>query len=139
MTIDNMMDCHCRKMRRTVSNVTSFYDAMLASSSVTVNQYGVLREIRDHEECSVRELSEYLDLDRSTLARNLKPLIQRNLVADIKEKEARNSRLILTEEGSKVCKEAEELWLKAQAVFETKLNSEELEALDHALNVLMTL
>ncbi len=134
-----MMECHCRKMRRTVSNVTGFYDNILSPTDVTVNQFGVLREIRDHKECSVRELSGYLDLDRSTLARNLKPLMQKNLVMDMKEKDARNSRLILTEEGVQTCMEAEKLWSKAQAIFETKLNDDQLKELNLILDKLMTL
>ena len=136
--IDNTT-CHCLKMRRSAGNVISFYDQILKPSGVTVRQYSLLYSISKHDGCSVRELSEYTELDRSTLARSLKPLMKADLIADAKDAGARDSKLSLTEQGQQVCREAARLWEIAQKRFEEKLGAEQVKALEDALEILQTL
>ena len=131
--------CHCLKIRRSAENVIKFYDGILAPSNVTVRQYSLLRAVADHKGCNVRELSEITLLDRSTLARSLKPLMQAGYINDKKPVGARNSILELSEEGILVCDEAAALWEMAQQRFEEKLGTEQLNALETALSVLQTL
>lgn len=136
--IDNTV-CHCLKMRRSAENVIRFYDAILAPSNLTVRQYSLLKAISEHSGCNVRVLSEITLLDRSTLARSLKPLIQSKYIKDNKEAGARDSVLELTEQGKVVCKKAAELWEIAQYQFETKLSKEQLTALEDTLTLLQNL
>lgn len=136
--IDNTK-CHCLKIRRSAENVIHFYDAILASSGVTVRQYSLLNAISEHSGCSVRVLAEITLLDRSTLARSLKPLIQSKYIKDNKKVGARDSVLVLTENGKSVCKEAASLWKIAQKKFEAKLGREQLNALETALTLLQDL
>ena len=136
--IDNTV-CHCLKMRRSAENVIRFYDAVLAPSGVTVRQYSLLRAISEHSGCNVRMLSELTLLDRSTLARSLKPLIRSEYIRDSKAAGARDSVLELTEKGNAVCKEAAALWALAQDQFEAKLGQEQLTALENALTLLQDL
>lgn len=136
--IDNTI-CHCLKMRRSAENVIQFYDSILAPSGVTVRQYSLLSAISEHSGCNVRELSEATLLDRSTLARSLKPLIHSGYIKDQKAAGARDSVLELTEKGTSVCKEASELWKIAQRRFETKLSKEQLTALESILTILQNL
>ena len=136
--IDNTT-CHCLKMRRSAGNVISFYDQILKPSGVTVRQYSLLYSISEHDGCSVRELSEYTELDRSTLARSLKPLMKADLIADAKDAGARDSKLSLTEQGQQVCQEAAKLWEIAQKRFEEKLGPEQVKVLEDTLEKLQTL
>lgn len=136
--IDNTT-CHCLKMRRSAGNVVAFYDRMLEPAGITVRQYSLLYEIWRHKECSVSILAKATELDRSTLTRSLKPLLKRGLVTDLKEPGARNSKLVLTEEGKQVSKQAAVLWMKAQAAFEEKLGADGVKALEDALLVLQDL
>ena len=136
--IDNTT-CHCLKMRRSAGNVISFYDKVLLPSGVTVRQYSLLYSISEHDGCNVRELSEYTELDRSTLARSLKPLIKAGFIADAKDTGARDSKLSLTEQGRQVCQEAAKLWEIAQKRFEEKLGAEQVKILEDALEKLQNL
>ncbi len=136
--IDNTV-CHCLKMRRSAENVIHFYDSILAPSGVTARQYSLLNAISEHSGCNVRVLSEITLLDRSTLARSLKPLIQSKYIKDNKAVGARDSVLELTDNGKSVCKEAATLWEIAQQQFETKLGKEQLTALEDALTLLQDL
>lgn len=136
--IDNTT-CHCLKMRRSAENVIRFYDSILAPSGVTVRQYSLLHAVSEHVGCSVRVLSELTLLDRSTLARSLKPLIQSGYIEDKKPEGARDSVLELSEKGILVCNKAADLWEIAQRQFEAKLGEEQLTALERALTMIQNI
>ncbi|MBQ7594397.1 MAG: winged helix-turn-helix transcriptional regulator [Synergistaceae bacterium] len=136
--IDNT-ECHCLKIRRSAENVINFYDEILSSSGVTVRQYSLLNQIAGNEGCNVRELSELTELDRSTLSRSLKPLINTGLVYDAKAPETRDSKLFLSDEGRKVCNEAAVLWAQAQERFEKIVGAENVKLLENLLERLQNL
>ena len=136
--IDNT-SCHCLKMRRSAENTILFYDSMLKPAGITARQYSLLYQIRRNPGCSVRGLSDAVLLDRSTLARSLKPLFNAELIEDVSDKRARDNSLYLTEYGNEVCAQAEKLWEKAQQVFEDKVGSENVKLLEEILLALQTL
>ena len=136
--IDNTT-CHCLKMRRSAENVVRFYDGVLAPSGVTARQYSLLFQIMGHEGCSVRELSQYTALDRSTLTRSLRPLMKAGLIQDGKEVGTRDSRLALTKKGRTVCEQAGCLWEQAQRAYEERVGAEQVKRLEHALEALQEL
>ena len=111
----------------------------LQPSGVTAKQYFLLSQIADDGGCSVRQLSDHTKLDRSTLARTLKPLLKAGLPQDRKERGKRDSKLFLTERGERAHKDATELWRQAQSEFEQKPGMEQVEALERALETLQNL
>ena len=131
--------CHCLKMRRSAENVIRFYDSYLLPLGITVRQYSFLNAIMHHDSCTVTELAKLTLLDRSTLSRNIKPLIKRGFIEDIKNIGSRNSILTLSEEGKILCNKATLLWEEAQKEYEEILGKEKLEALEDALEVLQRL
>lgn len=137
-TIDNT-SCHCLKIRRSASNVVAFYDEKLKSTGITVRQYSLLYEIGRHEGCSVRILSDATGLDRSTLARSLKPLLLSGYIEDRKSKGERNSRLYLTEEGKQISKKAAKCWEEAQKEFERIIGEDRVKVLEDILSIMQTL
>lgn len=136
--IDNTV-CHCLKMRRSAENVIHFYDSILLPTGLTVRQYSLLNQISLHEECSVSQLAILTELDRSTLARSLKPLIKEGFIDDAKESGTRNSKLVLTRSGKKVCKQAGQLWDSAQKQFEERLGTDTVNTLEKILEELQEL
>lgn len=137
-TIDNT-SCHCLKMRRSASNVIAFYDEKLKSTGITVRQYSLLYEIGRQEGCSVRTLSEATELDRSTLARSLKPLLSSGYIEDRKLEGARNSKLYLTEKGKSISKEAAKCWEEAQKEFEKIVGEDRVKVLEEILSIMQRL
>ena len=131
--------CYCLKTRRVASDVSNFYDHILAPSGVTVRQYSVLLNISRSEKGSISELAEMAELDRSTLSRNLKPLFQKELIRDVRSSGARDCKLELTDAGSHTLKLAMELWQKAQLAVEQKLGKDGLEKFDQLLEALEAL
>lgn len=136
--IDNTT-CHCLKMRRSAWNVISFYDRMLEPSGITARQYSLLYSIREHEGCNIRELGDWTELDRSTLARSLKPLLKAELICDKKDAGTRDSKLSLTEKGHEICIQAEALWNKAQKLFEEKVGKAQVAQLEKILEAIQML
>ncbi len=136
--IDNT-SCHCLKMRRSAENVIGFYDRKLKEAGITVRQYSLLKNINENEGCSVRVLADLTDLDRSTLARSLKPLMKAGLIKDSKEAGTRDSKLSLTDEGKETCALAASLWEQAQKEFENRLGIEQVKVLENTLLALQEL
>ena len=122
--------CYCLRMRKASLAVSAFYNRILAPSQVTSRQYFLLASIGRLGSCSVRELADAVELDRSTLSRSLKPLREQGMVADQKVGGAKSSRLELTDQGRAALSEALELWQKAQSSLAEQIGPEGLEALE---------
>ena len=131
--------CYCLKLRKGAKTVTDYYNSVLEPTGITIAQFLFLMQLGAHNECSVTELARACELDSSTMTRNLKPLLRQGLVANVKEAGARNSKLVLTDRGRQVRREAKGLWLQAQDAFQEKLGPEGVDALVNALLVLQDL
>lgn len=139
VTIKKDTHCFCLTLRRSAEHVARFYDTMLAPAGVTVRQYSLLKAVATHQGCTVSELAGVMCLDRSTLARSIKPLLKAGFLIDEKEVGARNSKLQLTEAGVVAYQQAFTLWKEAQERFYDILGEESLENLEVNLLKLMKL
>src|ERR671927_476049 len=68
--------CTCFKLRRLTRRVTAVYDRALSAVGMRVTQYSLLAQLRRLRGLSMSQLAEALDMDRTTLTRNLKPLLE---------------------------------------------------------------
>lgn len=136
--IDNT-SCHCLKIRRSAENVIHFYDTVLAPCGLTARQSSLLYAVYQQRGCNVRELAEATLLDRSTLARSLKPLLQAGYIEDRKKTGARDSVLVPSPQGERIYRQAELLWHTAQKQFEAKIGRENVQALEQLLLLLQAL
>lgn len=118
---------HLRKAMRAVQQI---YDEILRSTGLKGTQYTVLMALRAAGTTSVNELADALVTDRTTLTRNLKPLVRDGLVVSIPASHDRRVReLSLTEAGQETIAEAYPLWQKAQAEMAERLGGERFEHL----------
>jgi DNA-binding MarR family transcriptional regulator len=72
-------------------------------------------------------------MDRSTLSRNLKPLLEGNLVGTREAEDRRRKMIALTAKGRRVLARAYPLWLDAQARFTAAYGESESSALTQLL------
>ena len=105
--------CVSTSLRRTERLVTRHYDAHLADSGITAVQLPILAAIGGAEEPTFRMLAEQLELDRSTLSRNLALLERRGLLAIGPSAGPRPGTLSLTQEGNDTLVRAYKLWTEA--------------------------
>ncbi len=131
--------CHCLKLRRSAENIVRFYDGILAPSGITARQYSILSRLAGHSGCSVRELADATQLERSTMTRNLRPLIGAGYIRDSRTAGARDSVLKLTEAGEQVRAQAGELWQSAQEQLEEKVGRDRLDTLEEILSLMQDL
>lgn len=132
-----MRDCHCFNLRRAALAVTALYDRHVEAAGVTIQQFCVLRHVRDWGPVSVTELSERIGLDRTTLSRNLALLERRGLLA-VQSSPGRQRPMVLTADGKKTLKRALLCWQKAQKEIEDRLGAGQMERLEELLNGLLT-
>jgi DNA-binding MarR family transcriptional regulator len=95
--------------------MTALYDDALAASGIKITQFSLLRAVERNEPASVSALSEDLDLDRTTLARNLNPLQRDGLIDLAAGSDRRVTEVRLTARGRRAIAKALPLWQKAQA------------------------
>jgi len=107
--------CACRNLRRTARAVTQLYDKTLRPSGLRITQFTLLVAVALSEPVPITRLADALDLDRTTLARDLKPLTEQGLV-QIAAGEDRRMRVVrLTSQGRQAIGRAYPLWQRAQA------------------------
>jgi DNA-binding MarR family transcriptional regulator len=131
--------CYCVKVRRVARIVTAYYDKVLAPSGLTVNQYSLLVNLEKLGESNVSELANYVGLERTTLVRNIKPLLERGYAQDASRPEARDCRLSVTAIGRGLLSVATPLWKKAQKGIDDKIGAGNIKILNELFGELETL
>ena len=107
--------CACKNLRRTARAVTQLYDETLRPSGLRITQFTLLVAVALSEPVPITRLADALDLDRTTLARDLKPLTERGLL-EITAGEDKRTRVVrLTGQGREAIARAYPLWQQAQA------------------------
>src|SRR5882757_11118433 len=111
--------CNCMALRRASRRLTNFYDGKLAPTGLRVTQYAILALLGQHGGVSVNSLARHLDLDRTTMGKNLRPLERLKYVKITPSPtDGRSRTIMLTTAGGAVLKAARRLWRRAQADFE---------------------
>ena len=125
----NQSQCHCITLRRVANAITEYYDMALKEVGLTTSQYSLLKNLGRLEIASTSELAEQVNLDRSTLVRNLKPMLEKGLIVDLAKKNARNHQFQVSERGLALLEEANPRWQKAQDGIKAYLGEENVEML----------
>jgi len=116
-----LANCACHRVRTAARAVTRAYDEALRPVGLRATQLSVLVAIAADEALSITSLATVMGMDRSTLARNLRPLEAEGLIALGPEGWRRSRTLELTRKGRARLREAVPLWEKAQAALRRKL------------------
>ena len=107
--------CTCANLRRATRVVTQAYDRALSPMGIRATQFTVLATLAETGEVPLTRLAEALVMDRTTLTRNLKPLIARGLVGDQQDDDQRVRKIHLTDSGAQLFLEARARWEEVQA------------------------
>lgn len=106
--------CVCSAARRASRAITHHYDALLRDSGLRVTQFTLLTTLAQTGPMPMTRLAAFLALERTTLTRNLKPLLRDGLVEMRDEKDARTHLVAITAKGETIARKAFPLWKKAQ-------------------------
>jgi DNA-binding MarR family transcriptional regulator len=126
--------CTCSKMRKASRAITRIYEAALQSSSLSVSQFNLLCVLDSRGGLALTALAEVLDLDRTTLTRNLKPMERDGLIAIHGEQDQRKKLIELTDTGRLRHAAALPLWNAVQSKLMSSLGPDTWNILDSALS-----
>ncbi len=115
MNIKSVRTCACFNLRKAARAVTQLYDEVLAPSGLRGTQFSVLAVISAAGPATMTDLADTLVMDRTTLTRNLKPLLGRGLVERGEGEDRRQRPIAITPAGRDALGQALPLWEKAQA------------------------
>ncbi|BDU19495.1 MarR family winged helix-turn-helix transcriptional regulator [Dyella sp. GSA-30] len=120
--------CNCFASRQAARYLTRLYERHLAPVELTSTQFTILLLLDEEPGIPMRELSEAMVMDRTSLVRALKP-IQRDGLIEIaaSPKDARQNVMSLTAAGRQRLEQALPLWQQAQHEFEGEFGLEPAE------------
>ncbi|SFD23533.1 MarR family winged helix-turn-helix transcriptional regulator [Massilia yuzhufengensis] len=116
--------CYCSSLRQASRYLTSFYDQVLSGSGLRVTQFAILSRLAPRP-ATVTQLAHSMVMDRTTLARNLQPLVRQALVLVRPSEQDRRERIIeLSAAGRDKVEAILPAWRSAQARFEQQFGAE---------------
>ena len=131
--------CVCFTTRKAARYITQLYDDILKPTGIRSTQLALLTTIRILGPVSIKKMARSVAMDRSTLARNLKPLERQGLIRIGPGKDLRERIVSLTKLGIKKWMEASPLWEKAQTHIKNTMGQDDLDVLFSNLSQLVSL
>jgi len=126
--------CTCHRLRQLTRRLTQHYDACLAPVGLRVTQYSLLATLCRSGPATMSRLATLMEMDRTTLTRDLKPLGDAGLVDVAAGEDARERIVSATERGRRTWRAARENWRSAQDEVNRALGPEQVAALHELLD-----
>ena len=138
--VRDVAGCPCLKLRRAARMSTQVFDDRLQQVGLTIGQFGVLAQVYasslSRPPLTMKDLSNAIGMDPTTLNRTLKPLETSGLVSTAPDPRDRRARCVeLTNAGRKRLAEAMPLWRAAGEVVRRTVGEETMLALGGLLSL----
>ena len=126
MHSNDLQNDDCFALRQASRHISNLYERHLSEAGITPTQFSILRTLRRCPGFTMATLAKAMVMDRTTLVRALKPLLQRGLVVAPSEGQShRRLRIVLTRGGLRKLDEAAVHWATAQARFERSFGKQQ--------------
>ena len=122
-----------RKLNRMV---TAIYDGALASAGLKTSQFSVLVAVANREQARPSELTELLQMDESTLSRNVERMRARGWLRLERGGDRRSHLIEVTDKGHALIRKCLPAWRRAQEKVSQRLGADNVAALRSALRKL---
>lgn len=136
-------ECTCFRIRSAARRVTQIYNQHLAPTGLKISQFSLLGFVCAEGPVTIGRLSELLATDRTTLTRNLKPLLDDGVIERAASGDKRRHELAATPAGRALFKRALPLWSAAEqevrAAMGAKLTADLHGAIDRSMDKLAAL
>jgi len=106
--------CLATRVRQLSRIVTRVYDDAMRPLGITASQFTLLTQLAQQDGITAVEIGFTLDIEKSTLSRNLKRLLALGLIIMDPPAGRRGRGLHLTPKGQAVLKDAYPVWAEAQ-------------------------
>jgi DNA-binding MarR family transcriptional regulator len=136
-------DCTCFRVRGAARKVTQIYSRHLAPTGLRISQFSLLGFVISRGPITIGQLADLLATDRTTLTRNLRPLLASGVIERASAGDKRRHELVATQAGRALFKRALPLWSSAEqevrAAMGAKLTSDLHGALERSMEKLAAL
>ena len=122
-----------RKLNRMV---TAIYDGALASAGLKTSQFTVLVAVTNREKARPAELNKLLQMDESTVSRNVERMCAKGWLRLVAEDDRRSHLIEVTDKGRTLLRRCLPAWQQAQEDVTTRMGAENVAALKSALRKL---
>ncbi len=125
--------CSSQKLRQLSRRVSQHFDRrIVAGTGLKTTQYSLLLRVVRLEPIRPGDLAAQMDMDASTLTRNLQPLVAQGWVVVAPGADGRSRIVVATEAGRAKRADAHREWKRAQLSFNERIGAERVVRL-HAL------
>jgi len=132
-------NCLFRKIRTVSRHVTNLYTNMLKEIGVTPVQFSMMTAIEILQEPNISRFSSAMKMDRTTINRNIKPLVRDGLVLIKQSEDKREKIVMLTEEGRSIYIKGYESWKNAQKTLQNQIGKENWDSINLVLDDIINL
>jgi DNA-binding MarR family transcriptional regulator len=128
--------CVCGYVRKLSRIVTAVYDGALADAGLKTSQFSVLIAVANRGKARPAELTELLQMDESTLSRNVERMCARGWLRLEREGDRRSHLIEVTDKGQTLIRKCLPAWRQAQAEVSERLGTGTVAELRSALRKL---
>ena len=123
--------CLATRVRQLSRIVTRVYDDAMRPLGITASQFTLLTQLAQRDGITAVEIGGSLDIEKSTLSRNLKRMLSLDLITMDPPAGRRGRGLHLTPKGQAVIKDAYPIWKAAQDRAIAVMGDNARDSLDH--------
>ena len=106
--------CVCTQARRRARELSRAYEKAMRGSGLRASQFNLLATLVQTGPMAATRLADFLGLERTTLTRNLKPLLRDGLVRIDDVEDRRVRKIAITPKGEGAARQAFPFWKQAQ-------------------------
>jgi DNA-binding MarR family transcriptional regulator len=129
-------ECIGFRVRMLNRMITAIYDEALADVGLKTSQFNLLVVAVNREETRPAELAKFLEMDESTMSRNVERMCAKGWLRLEAGDDRRSHRIKVTEKGMGLIRKGYPAWQKAQEEVSRRLGSDSIAALKSVLRKL---
>ena len=128
-----MSRCLFTTVRKANRSLFRFYQEALTEADISIVQLAILRSLERKSPRSLPDLSEDLVMERTSLYRTIKPLIEMGALEVFQSETGRTKHAELTNHGQELIKKTMPYWQKAQDAILNDLGKDQWEEISELL------
>jgi DNA-binding MarR family transcriptional regulator len=129
-------ECVGSRVRKLNRMVTAIYDGALAGAGLKTSQFTVLVAVSNREKVRPSELTKLLQMDESTLSRNVDRMCAKGWLRLETDEDRRSHLIVVTDKGQALIRKCLPAWQQAQEEVSQRLGADSVAALRSALRKL---
>ena len=133
IAINKTRGCLNFQLRRTSRLLARYYDDALRPFGLRITQFNILAVLAQTGPITITALADFVGLERSALARNLKPIARKQFVTIVPGKDKRTRTVKLASAGRRKLNETLPRWDQAQTKLVEKVGRDDASALLRAV------